>query len=134
MYIWNDAAAYHLSELIEDHAYETYSNFVQHHEEFLKAQPVPDIARKYYEHDNPYFFDLYCTVKDKDVQDKEEEDDESSSAHCTQPKHKKLETLYDVFCCIRDDEKEHWKTLCNLVQYNEMNAVAAQEVQSTQPS
>jgi len=28
--------------------------------------PVPDIARKYYIEDNPFLFDLFCTVKDVD--------------------------------------------------------------------
>jgi ubiquinol oxidase len=41
--------------------------------------------------------------------------------------------LYDVFVCIRNDEREHWKTLCNLVQYNDMQAIPAEQVQSTQP-
>jgi hypothetical protein len=50
-----------------------------------------------------------------------------------------LNSLYDVFVCIRDDEKEHWKTLCHLVQYDQMSAVSSGEeetipVQSTQPS
>ena len=58
--------------------------------------------------DNPFLFDLFCTVKDKD---------ETGSYSQRRPK---LETLYDVFVNVRDDEKEHWKTLCNLVQYDDM--------------
>ena len=37
------------------------------------------------------------------------------------------------FVDIRDDEKEHWKTLFNLVQFNDMNAVEATQVKSTEP-
>ena len=115
IYAWNEPAAYHLSELIEDHAFNTYSNFVANHEASLKAKPVPDIAHKYYELDNPFLFDLFCTVKDTD------------DAGAYSSRRPKLASLYDVFICIRDDEREHWKTLCNLVQYNDMNAVDAKE-------
>ena len=38
---------YHLSELIEDHAFNTYNGFLNDYEEKLKGMPVPDIARKY---------------------------------------------------------------------------------------
>jgi ubiquinol oxidase len=121
IYAWNEPAAYHLSELIENHAFETYSGFTTNYKDLLKSKPVPDVARKYYEMDNPFLFDLFCTVKDED---------ENGAFSTRRPK---LETLYDVFICIRDDEREHWKTLCNLVQFNDMNAVNAKEVQSTAP-
>jgi len=35
----------------------------------------------------------------------------------------KLESLYDVFVNVRNDEREHWKTLCNLVQFDNMEGV-----------
>jgi len=126
IYTWNESAAYHLSELIEDHAFDTYSNFLKNHESFLKSQPVPEVARQYYERDNPFMFDLYCTVKD--------DPDAPTQTRFMSDKRPTLETLYDVFVCIRDDEKEHWKTLCNLVQFDEMNAVAAKDVKSTEPA
>ena len=121
IYAWNEPAAYHLSELIEDHAFNTYSKFTSEYEESLKSKPVPEVARKYYERDNPFLFDLFCTVKNKN-------DDGTFST-----RRPKLESLYDVFINIRDDEREHWKTLCNLVQFDDMNAVDATEVQSTAP-
>lgn len=122
IYAWNEPAAYHLSELIEDHAFDTYSKFTATYEERLKNQPVPDIARKYYEQDNPFLFDLFCTVKNKT---------EEGTYSQRRPE---LSSLYDVFINIRDDEREHWKTLCNLVQYDDMNAVDATEVESTTPA
>jgi len=121
IYTFNEPAAYHLSELIEDHAFDTYSKFSETYEERLKQQPVPDIARKYYEQDNPFLFDLFCTVKNKS---------EEGSYSQRRPQ---LSSLYDVFVNIRDDEREHWQTLCNLVQYDDMNAVDATEVRSTTP-
>lgn len=65
VYAFSEPAAYHLSELIEDHAYDTYDGYLKEHEAMLKQLPVPDIARKYYIEDNPFLFDQFCTVKDK---------------------------------------------------------------------
>lgn len=121
IYAWNEPAAYHLSELIEDHAYDTYNGFLTNHGDMLKKMPVPEIAQKYYVEDNPFLFDLFCTVKDKD-------DEGNFSA-----RRPKLESLYDVFVNIRDDEREHWKTLCNLVQYGDMQGVENKAVRGTQP-
>lgn len=119
VYALSPPAAYHLSELIEDHAYETYDGYLTNYEQTLKNRPVPAIAHKYYVEDNPFLFDLFCTVKDYD-------DDGNFSA-----RRPKLDTLYDVFVNIRDDEREHWKTLCNLVQFDEMQGTPNQLVQGT---
>lgn len=119
VYFFSPPVAYHLSELIEDHAFDTYSGYLEKYGEELKKQPVPDIANKYYVEDNPFLFDLFCTVKDKD---------EEGNFSNRRPK---LETLYDVFVNVRDDEKEHWKTLCNLVQYGDMQGVQNKNVIGT---
>ena len=108
VYAFSEQAAYHLSELIEDHAFNTYNTFLEINEEKLKSMPVPSIASKYYEQENPFLFDLFCTVKEPDTE---------PFAIANRPK---LESLYDVFVNIRNDEREHWKTLCNLVQYDDM--------------
>jgi len=121
VYSWSEPAAYHLSELIEDHAYNTYNGYLTEHEDMLKSMPVPAVATKYYIEDNPFLFDLFCTVKDVD-------DEGNFSA-----RRPKLESLYDVFVNVRDDEKEHWKTLCNLVQYDDMQGVTNAEVKGTEP-
>ena len=120
VYMFNPQAAYHLSELIEDHAYNTYNGYLTKFEDKLKSQPVPDIARKYYIEDNPYMFDKFCTVKSRDAKE-----GNFSERRPT------LNSLYDVFVNIRDDEREHWKTLCNLVQYDNMQATDAEDVVST---
>jgi len=122
VYFISEEAAYHLSELIEDHAYETYDEFLQNHGDRLKQMPVPEIAYKYYMEENSFLFDLFCTVKD-----------EESNRNFSEFR-PKLDSLYDVFVNIRDDEKEHWKTLCNLVQYGDMQGVSNQLVSSTKPS
>ena len=122
LYFFNEPAAYHLSELIEDHAYDTYNGFLTEHADKLKGMPVPAIATKYYIEDNPYMFDQFCTVKPEATDSKE-----FSKRRPT------LDTLYDVFVNVRDDEKEHWKTLCNLVQFGDMQAIPAEYVESTKP-
>lgn len=78
--------------------------------------PLPS---KYYVEDNPFLFDLFCTVKDRD---------EDGNFSARRPE---LDSLYDVFVNVRDDEKEHWKTLCNLVQYDDMQGVENKMVQGT---
>merc|ERR1712070_721366 len=108
VYAFSEQAAYHLSELIEDHAFNTYNTFLEINEAKLKTMPVPSIASKYYEQENPFLFDLFRTVKEPDTE---------PFAIANRPK---LESLYDVFVNIRNDEREHWKTLCNLVQYDDM--------------
>ncbi len=139
----NEPAAYHLSELIEDHAYHTYDGFLSQYEATLRTMPVPDIARKYYEQDNPFLFDLFCTVKGKVGNDAAagppaaagtQDGTNNAVLDGFSRRRPKLETLYDVFCNIRDDEREHWKTLCNLVQFNDMNAVDEGRVASTRPA
>ena len=124
LYLWNESAAYHLSELIEDHAYETYDSFLNDYAAKLQGRPVPDIAKQYYERDNPFLFDLFCIVRRSNGTTE-------SSSQQQRRQRPQLNTLYDVFVNIRDDEKEHWKALCNLVQYKDMNAVETHQVQST---
>lgn len=109
VYAVDEQAAYHLSELIEDHAFNTYDTFLEKNEAALKTMPVPAIARKYYEEENPFLFDLFCTVVEPETE---------PFAIANRPK---LQSLYDVFVNVRNDEREHWKTLCNLVQYDSMS-------------
>jgi ubiquinol oxidase len=118
LYSVNEQAAYHLSELIEDHAYHTYDQYLQEHGEMLKTQPVPPIATKYYVVDNPFLRNLVHNGQDP----------------CQMLQRRSLNSLYDVFVSIRDDEREHWKVLCNLVQFDETHAVETQRVGSTRAS
>jgi ubiquinol oxidase len=93
LYLLHPRAAYHLSELVEEHAYHTYDAFVTEREAMLKTAPVPSIAREYYSGD-----------------------DVLETFMRTGRGRRSLESLYDVFCEVRDDEGEHWRTLINLVQ------------------
>jgi hypothetical protein len=86
----------------------------------LKGQPVPAIARKYYEEDNPFLFDLMYTSTPP-----------TTGKEGGRPK---LESLYDVFVCVRDDEKGHWVTLCNLVQSGSITSATGGAAQATLPT
>ena len=66
-------------------------------------------------------FNTFCTVS---------EPDEAASFVGERPK---LETLYDVFVNVRNDEREHWETLCNLVQHGSLASADGRPAESTQP-
>jgi len=112
VYLVSEQAAYHLSELIEDHAYHTYDNFLKRNAEELRQHAVPAIARSYYEEPDPFLLDLFCSRSEIP---RPPEDP-------SRPR-PRLENLYDVFVNIRDDEREHWQTLCQLVQHDHLPAM-----------
>ena len=79
----------------------------------LDVSPPPPISL-------PTSQDQFCTVKEPD------EDGQYSERRPV------LNSLYDVFVNVRNDEREHWKTLCNLVQYDDMQGVGGKVI-STEP-
>jgi ubiquinol oxidase len=116
VYMLHPRTAYHLSELIEAHAFETYDAFLRDHESELRAQPVPEVARAYYGGTDA--FDRFI----RDVEGRPGRPVRKARA---------LHSLYDVFCEIRDDEAAHWRTLCNLVQFEELNEPEGCSVSAT---
>lgn len=81
---------------------------------------------RYYEKDDPFLFDQFCTVKEPAVGPGKVSEDVHSRPRPS------LGSLYDVFVNVRNDEKEHWKTLCNLVQYDSMVGTG-RPIGSTEP-
>ena len=112
LYLVHPRAAYHLSELVEQHAYHTYDAFLGEHEAELRRRPVPHIAHEYYSADGYYSAYVH-----------------GSSVDAATPR--ELESLYDVFCAVRDDEGSHWRTLVNLVQRDEVDAPEGCNVEAT---
>lgn len=97
MYLLAPHYAYNLNRHVEQHAFETYDQYVKKHERWLKTQSVPDVARQYYESNDMYLYDSFHV------------------SQADQPARRpKLESLYDVFCAIRDDEREHACTMSAL--------------------
>ncbi|KAJ1616970.1 alternative oxidase-domain-containing protein [Pavlovales sp. CCMP2436] len=78
--------AYHLSELIEEHAYATYDGYLATNEAWLRAQPAPQVAISYYA---------------------------KRGVDASGRGGKQLTNLWETFVEVRDDEAEHWQTnLC----------------------
>lgn len=93
LYMVSPKSAYYFMELVEGHAYHTYSTFLQEQGEYLKTQPAPQVAIDYYTEGDLYMFD------------------EFQSARRPAERRPVIVTLYDTFKNIRDDEQEHVKTM-----------------------
>ncbi|XP_021889089.1 ubiquinol oxidase 4, chloroplastic/chromoplastic isoform X1 [Carica papaya] len=93
MYAISPRMAYHFSECVESHAFETYDKFIKAQGDELKKLPAPEVAVKYYTGGDLYLFDEFQT---------------SRPPNSRRPK---IDNLYDVFLNIRDDEAEHCKTM-----------------------
>ncbi|KAK7303356.1 hypothetical protein RJT34_14260 [Clitoria ternatea] len=93
MYAVSPRMAYHFSECVESHAFDTYDKFIKVQGEELKNMPAPEVAVNYYTGDDLYLFDEFQTSR------------------VPKSRRPKIENLYDVFVNIRDDEAEHCKTM-----------------------
>lgn len=93
IYLVSPRSAYRFMELVEEHAYATYDKFLTDCEATLKQQPAPAIAQNYYRDGDLYMFDEFQTSR------------------VPSDRRPVMETLYDTFVAIRDDEMEHVKTM-----------------------
>lgn len=93
MWLCSPSLAYGFSELIEGHAVDTYSEFVEANRATLEGMAVPQCARDYWEGADLYLFDEFQSQRAKGS------------------RRPVLLSLYDVFCTIRDDEAEHVNTM-----------------------
>ena len=93
-YFVNPAYAYNFNQHVEEEAFESYSRFIEKQGEFLKTQPAPLVAQKYYRDGDLYMFDNM-----------------SVDVGHVKARRPKMNTLYDCFSAIRDDEAEHVKTM-----------------------
>lgn len=92
-YVLSPPLAYAFSELVEGHADDTYTQFVEENEEKLKALAAPRVALEYYKSGDLFYFDELVTAADGERRRPE------------------VRNLYDVFSAIRDDEQEHIRTM-----------------------
>lgn len=93
LYLFNSKSAYHLMELLEEHAYRSYDKFAKENKRYLMQQSAPPIALNYYRSGDMYMFDEFQTAVSPDS--------------CRPEIH----NLYDVIMAIRDDELEHFMTM-----------------------
>jgi ubiquinol oxidase len=98
--------AYNFSELIEAHAVDTYTEFAESNKELLQSLEAPAVAKEYYENADLYIFDEFQTDIPKGSRRPE------------------VNSLYEVFLNIRDDEAAHVSTM-NACQNAEVNVVSS---------
>jgi ubiquinol oxidase len=117
VYMLHPRAAYHLTELVEDHAYRTYDAYLARNADALRAAPVPQVARDYYGGRDA----LKAYLLDGD--DGCDVPGAAPAAECaTREASRPLESLYDVFVEIREDEAMHWRSMVTLGQYDSLHA------------
>lgn len=103
VYAFAPKMAYHLSELIESHAYVTYDTFLRDNKEALQKKPAPDVANEYYCDQNNFLHDVCLNAAGE----------KKLNLFGLRPP--KLRSLYDVFRNVRDDEYAHKSSLSSLV-------------------
>lgn len=100
LYLFNPTHAYHLNEIVEEEAYDTYNKFIFENQEYLQNQPAPRSAVEYYTGADLYLFDAMhhalASPEGPNVQER---------------RRPACRTLFDCFVNIRDDEQEHVKTM-----------------------
>jgi ubiquinol oxidase len=109
VYMTSPAIAYDLNKHVENHAFNTYDEFLREHEEELKLQPAPQVAIDYYQDGDLALFDAFQNDA-FDVAMKLKTKNEVS----TPPRRPVVNNLYDVFFNIRADEGEHAITMGKL--------------------
>jgi len=85
--------SYNFSRLLEEHAVDTYGEFVDANRELLKKLPPPPVAVEYYLADDFYLFDKFQT------------------APRTEVRRPPCATMFDVFSNICEDERQHVLTM-----------------------
>lgn len=139
VYLINPRMAYHLSELIEAHAYSTYDSFLRDHADELRQQPVPEVARRYYEQDDT--LNLMLRSETAALQTPKQRvraaatgggmsSDGGGGRSAAPSERQPLQCLYDVFQRVRDDEAAHWDTLTRLVHYDSLEASEGCQVEA----
>jgi len=137
-FLWNESAAYHLGELLQDRKIRAYDEFLNVHESELRTRPVPESAKHYYETEyetDPFLFHTVCALDGETSPDRGVDgSSDTSRNHRRRRRPHSLSSLYDVIRNLRDDDLEHWMALCNLVQYGAVTAVDSATVRSTIPA
>jgi ubiquinol oxidase len=87
IYLLSPRMAYHLMELVEEHAFESYDKFLTSHGEQLKTLPAPAVAVAYYTGSDKYLLDEFQVGVPPGSR-----------------RFPQMATLHDVFTAIRDDE------------------------------
>ncbi|KAK3244522.1 hypothetical protein CYMTET_14026 [Cymbomonas tetramitiformis] len=103
LYIIKPELSYNFSHLLEYHAVDTCSAFLQVNEDALKNLPAPKVAVQYYKTGDLYLFDSFQT--------------RPSPEDPVVLRRPPCDNLYDTFQNICDDEWEHVKTMKSCEQW-----------------
>ena len=109
VYMLSPAIAYDLNKHVEEHAFNTYDEFLKSHGDELKLQPAPQVAVDYYQDGDLALFDAFQNDS-FDVAMKLKNKDQI----VLEPRRPVVNNLYDVFYNIRADEAEHAITMGKL--------------------
>jgi len=93
LWVLSPTLAYGFSELIEEHAVDTYTEYAESNRAVLETMDVPPSAREYWEGADMFLFDEFQSQRTKGS------------------RRPVLNNLYDVFREIALDEKEHAATV-----------------------
>lgn len=118
LFCWNETRAYQLQRVVAHKVFlDVFEKFLVSNESELRARPVPDSARNYYEVDfqkDSYLFDAIASNNN------DTENDARISDHHSNPRRPHpLDSLYDVLWNIYVDEKDHLRSLDHLVLLGE---------------
>ncbi|KAK9801410.1 hypothetical protein WJX73_007777 [Symbiochloris irregularis] len=115
-FAFSPSLAYVFSEMVEGHAVDTYTQFVEDNAELLKSIPPPLIALQYYKGEDLYYFDALQTAGD--IQER---------------RRPTCNNLYDVFTNIKGDEEEHVKTMTACRDYSIVDDLAKRKKALSRP-
>lgn len=116
LYLASPAMAYNFSELLETHAVDTYTQFLDENAERLKELSPPGVAVQYYRDGDMYLFDEFHTDRGPET------------------RRPPVSSLYDVFANIRDDESEHVKTMVACQDYSKLGTLVSSPHEKRQPA
>jgi len=117
LYIANPTMAYNLNHAIEEHAFTTYQKFLIEYEDLLQSLPPPQAAIDYY---HPLEMNSNTTTNNAynmymfDAMHIQTHSNDESILNMHSPRRPRIDTLYDAFAAVRDDEAEHVKTMAHL--------------------
>lgn len=106
LYAFFPAVAYNFNQHVEEHAYQTYTEYIDANAEYLKTQPAPQIALDYYTNDV-----LYLNPQ-PDSLEATQTPTEHTIPEVVRPV--AITSLHDVFVHIRADEAQHARTMKSL--------------------
>jgi len=101
--------SYKFSEMLETHAVSTYRQFLVENEQKLRKLPAPAVAKRYYSTGDLYMFDVDSELV--------------RAATGEELRRPPVDSLYDVFANILEDEWEHVKTMVLCQDYDSLQAL-----------